>query len=229
MVEVAAEKNSTLVLPFPVEMLRYFEAVATGEPAAARPSAPATREPSVAAAREPVDGALPRVDRATPVRDRDRPERTVTRAPSALQCAHDGARRLRGRQLPGAGGLVGAARPRSTRSTWWTTVGRPDALLRAVAEHRPDAVLTDIRMPPTFTTEGIDAAKRIRAEHPGIGVVVLSQYVEEDYAFELLVRRRRRARLPAQGARRRRSTSWSVRCTRWLAAVPRSTRRSSRA
>jgi DNA-binding NarL/FixJ family response regulator len=66
------------------------------------------------------------------------------------------------------------------------TVGDPDALLRAVAEHRPDAVLTDIRMPPTFTTEGIDAAKRIRAAHPSTGVVVLSQYVEEDYAFDLL-------------------------------------------
>jgi len=66
------------------------------------------------------------------------------------------------------------------------TVGEPAALLRAVAEHRPDAVLTDIRMPPTFTTEGIDAAKRIRAENPAIGVVVLSQYVEEEYAFDLL-------------------------------------------
>ncbi len=65
-------------------------------------------------------------------------------------------------------------------------VEEPGALLDAVAEHRPDAVLTDIRMPPTFTTEGIDAAKRIRAEHPDTGVVVLSQYVEEDYAFELL-------------------------------------------
>ncbi|WP_432875247.1 response regulator transcription factor [Kribbella sp. CA-245084] len=66
------------------------------------------------------------------------------------------------------------------------TVVDPVGLLRAVAEHRPDAVLTDIRMPPTFTTEGIDAAKRIRAEHPSTGVVVLSQYVEEDYAFDLL-------------------------------------------
>ena len=47
-------------------------------------------------------------------------------------------------------------------------------------------MLTDIRMPPTHTTEGIDAAKQIRADHPDIGVVVLSQYVEEDYAFELL-------------------------------------------
>jgi DNA-binding NarL/FixJ family response regulator/DNA-binding XRE family transcriptional regulator len=62
----------------------------------------------------------------------------------------------------------------------------PDALLHAVATHRPDAVLTDIRMPPTFTTEGIDAARRIRARYPTVGVVVLSQYVEPDYAFELL-------------------------------------------
>ena len=61
-----------------------------------------------------------------------------------------------------------------------------DALLAAVATHRPDAVLTDIRMPPSFTTEGIDAAKRIRADYPETGVVVLSQFVEEDYAFELL-------------------------------------------
>jgi DNA-binding NarL/FixJ family response regulator len=66
------------------------------------------------------------------------------------------------------------------------TAADPDALMHAVAAHRPDAVLTDIRMPPTFTTEGIDAAKRIRASFPGTGVVVLSQYVEEDYAMELL-------------------------------------------
>jgi DNA-binding NarL/FixJ family response regulator len=66
------------------------------------------------------------------------------------------------------------------------TVTDPASLLRAVAEHRPDAVLTDIRMPPSYTTEGIDAAKRIRAEYPQTGVVVLSQYVEEEYAFELL-------------------------------------------
>jgi DNA-binding NarL/FixJ family response regulator len=66
------------------------------------------------------------------------------------------------------------------------TVTDPASLLRAVAEHRPDAVLTDIRMPPSYTTEGIDAAKRIRADYPQTGVVVLSQYVEEEYAFELL-------------------------------------------
>ena len=64
--------------------------------------------------------------------------------------------------------------------------GDLDSLIRLVAEHSPDVVLTDIRMPPTNTNEGIEAAKRIRSEHPGVGVVVLSQYVEEDYVFELL-------------------------------------------
>jgi DNA-binding NarL/FixJ family response regulator len=66
------------------------------------------------------------------------------------------------------------------------TVTDPASLLKAVADHQPEAVLTDIRMPPSYTTEGIEAAKRIRAEHPRTGVVVLSQYVEEEYAFELL-------------------------------------------
>ncbi len=66
------------------------------------------------------------------------------------------------------------------------TVGEPTELLDVVAAELPDAVLTDIRMPPTFTTEGIEAARRIRATHPHIGVVVLSQYVEGDYPFELL-------------------------------------------
>ena len=66
------------------------------------------------------------------------------------------------------------------------SVPDPHSLLKSVAEHQPDAVLTDIRMPPTHTTEGIDAAKQIRVDHPSIGVVVLSQYVEEEYAFELL-------------------------------------------
>src|SRR6266550_1819400 len=66
------------------------------------------------------------------------------------------------------------------------SVGDLPDLLAAVEAHVPAAVLTDIRMPPTNTTEGIEAARRIRAEHPDIGVVVLSQYAEEDYAYELL-------------------------------------------
>ena len=61
----------------------------------------------------------------------------------------------------------------------------PQALMIAVEELAPDAVLTDIRMPPTHSTEGIDAAKQIRARHPGTGVVVLSQYVEPQYAADL--------------------------------------------
>ena len=61
-----------------------------------------------------------------------------------------------------------------------------DSLLASVREHRPDAVLTDIRMPPTNTTEGIQAARQIRSDHPTIGVVVLSQFAEEEYAYELL-------------------------------------------
>lgn len=61
-----------------------------------------------------------------------------------------------------------------------------DELLAAVEVQTPDAVLTDIRMPPTGTNEGIDAAKRIRADHPEIGVVVLSQFAEEEYAYDLL-------------------------------------------
>jgi DNA-binding NarL/FixJ family response regulator len=66
------------------------------------------------------------------------------------------------------------------------TASALDELLSAVEDLNPDAVLTDIRMPPTNTTEGIDAAKRIRGSHPEIGVVVLSQYAEEEYAYELL-------------------------------------------
>ncbi|HYF12048.1 MAG TPA: response regulator transcription factor [Actinomycetota bacterium] len=66
------------------------------------------------------------------------------------------------------------------------TASSLDELLAAVDRHEPDAVLTDIRMPPSGTDEGIRGAKRIRAEHPSIGVVVLSQYAEEEYAYELL-------------------------------------------
>jgi DNA-binding NarL/FixJ family response regulator len=65
-------------------------------------------------------------------------------------------------------------------------VESPDALIAAVGDLKPDAVLTDIQMPPSYSNEGIIAAKRIRSEYPGTGVVVLSQYVEADYAYELL-------------------------------------------
>jgi DNA-binding NarL/FixJ family response regulator len=63
-----------------------------------------------------------------------------------------------------------------------------DELLRLVALRRPDAVIVDIKMPPTHTDEGLVAADAIRASHPEIGVVVLSQYLATDYALRLLER-----------------------------------------
>ena len=60
-----------------------------------------------------------------------------------------------------------------------------EALLGAVTRLEPDAVITDIRMPPTSQMEGIEAAHVIRRDHPTVGVVVLSQYVNAMYAFEL--------------------------------------------
>jgi DNA-binding NarL/FixJ family response regulator len=65
-------------------------------------------------------------------------------------------------------------------------VGAPDELLEAVDRLLPHAVLTDIRMPPDHDMEGIQAAHQIRARHPQIGVVVLSQHADEAYAFQLL-------------------------------------------
>jgi DNA-binding NarL/FixJ family response regulator len=65
-------------------------------------------------------------------------------------------------------------------------VGDAEELLAAVRRLAPQAVVTDIRMPPGHHMEGILAAHAIRAEHPGTGVVVLSQHTDESYAFELL-------------------------------------------
>jgi DNA-binding NarL/FixJ family response regulator len=64
--------------------------------------------------------------------------------------------------------------------------GDGEDLLRKVGAHKPDIAIVDVRMPPTHTDEGLRAAHRIRAEHPGTAVLVLSQYVDEAYAFELL-------------------------------------------
>ena len=61
-----------------------------------------------------------------------------------------------------------------------------EELLEQVREHRPDVVITDIRMPPTHTDEGVRAAAVIRADLPHTGVLVLSQYVNESYALQLL-------------------------------------------
>jgi DNA-binding NarL/FixJ family response regulator len=61
-----------------------------------------------------------------------------------------------------------------------------DTLLAAVDEQRPDVVVTDMRMPPSGDEEGIRVANRLRQDHPGIGVVVLTQYAEPRYGLELL-------------------------------------------
>ena len=61
-----------------------------------------------------------------------------------------------------------------------------DALLRHVRLAHPDAVIVDIRMPPTHTDEGLAVARTIRSDHPDIGVLVLSQYIEPSYALRLL-------------------------------------------
>ncbi len=63
------------------------------------------------------------------------------------------------------------------------------ALLTAVAEHQPDVAVVDIRMPPTYTDEGVRAAIELRHDHPGVGVLVFSQYIETRYATELLASR----------------------------------------
>jgi DNA-binding NarL/FixJ family response regulator len=64
--------------------------------------------------------------------------------------------------------------------------GDAEDLLRKVGAHKPDVAVVDVRMPPTHTDEGLRAAHAIRREYPNTGVLVLSQYVEEAYALELL-------------------------------------------
>ncbi|MEZ0491289.1 response regulator [Kineococcus sp. TBRC 1896] len=66
------------------------------------------------------------------------------------------------------------------------TAADADALLAAVDEHRPDVAIVDVRMPPTHTDEGIRAAVRARSTHPDLAVLVLSAYVEQAFATDLL-------------------------------------------
>ena len=65
-------------------------------------------------------------------------------------------------------------------------VGDASALLAAVSHHQPDLAIVDVRMPPTFTDEGVRAASLIRDQDPDVALVVLSQYVEERYASDLI-------------------------------------------
>lgn len=65
-------------------------------------------------------------------------------------------------------------------------VGDSEALMAAVVHHRPDAVVADVRMPPTWTSEGIDAGLRIRAEHPRTAVIILSHVIDPDLVMPLV-------------------------------------------
>jgi DNA-binding NarL/FixJ family response regulator len=65
-------------------------------------------------------------------------------------------------------------------------VGQADALLAEVARHAPDVAVIDIRMPPSFSNEGLVAAQEVRRRHPATATLVLSQYVEVDYALKLI-------------------------------------------
>jgi DNA-binding NarL/FixJ family response regulator len=71
-------------------------------------------------------------------------------------------------------------------------VGDAEALLDAVGDDPPDAVVVDIRMPPTYSSEGLDAAQAIRAAHPAVGVLVLSQHIDTAYAMRLIHERSER-------------------------------------
>jgi DNA-binding NarL/FixJ family response regulator len=75
------------------------------------------------------------------------------------------------------------------RERWVDVVAQAEdapGLLRIVAGHKPDVAIVDVRLPPTFTDDGVRAAIEARAKHPGLGVLILSQYVEPVYTQELL-------------------------------------------
>jgi DNA-binding NarL/FixJ family response regulator len=102
----------------------------------------------------------------------------------------------------------------------------PDELLRAVEEHRPDVAIVDIRMPPTYTDEGLRAAQAIRTRDPRIGILILSQHVETGTATRLLTAHPEGSDTCSKIGS---ATSRSSR-TRWSGsppAAPSSTRRSS--
>ena len=107
--------------------------------------------------------------------------------------------------------------------------GDAEDLLRKVGAHKPDVAIVDVRMPPTHTDEGLRAAAEIRERYPRRGVLVLSQYIEEGYALELLVRRAPRASATCSRTASPTSTASSTPCGAWARAAARSTPRSSRA
>lgn len=108
-------------------------------------------------------------------------------------------------------------------------VGDAEALIKTVSDlagqgELPDVVVADVRMPPTHTDEGVRAAVRLRKDYPGIGVLVLSQYVEEQYATELLAGSSRGVGYLLKDRVAEVRSSWT-RWSGWLRAVRRWTRR----
>ena len=92
--------------------------------------------------------------------------------------------RARGRLRPAAGGVGAAAQGSGLRGG--RLCGGRASLLSAVAEHRPDVAVVDVRMPPTMTDDGLRAAVAARAAQPDLGVLMLSAYIEMSYADALL-------------------------------------------
>jgi DNA-binding NarL/FixJ family response regulator len=97
----------------------------------------------------------------------------------------------------------------------------PDELLEAVDAHRPDVAVVDVRMPPTQTDEGIQAAHAIRRRHPGIAVVLLSQHAEVGVATQLLAEAPERLGYLLKD-RVTDAADFVGRCDAWRAAEPRS-------
>ncbi len=106
----------------------------------------------------------------------------------------------------------------------------PDArdLVAVVDEAAPELCILDVRLPPTFTDEGIRAALALRGAHPALPVLVLSQYVEERYASDLITGQGAAARVPPEGPGRRRRATSSPRSSGSAQVPPSSTRRSWR-
>ena len=100
----------------------------------------------------------------------------------------------------------------------------PD-LIRKVGAHRPDLVVADIRMPPRNADDGLQAALRIRAEHPEVAVLLLSQHVQRSYADRTGRAGHGRGRLPAEAARRQLRRPSAPTSTGWQAAAASSTPR----
>ncbi|WP_452094404.1 response regulator [Dactylosporangium darangshiense] len=100
------------------------------------------------------------------------------------------------------------------------SVGDADQLLRRVAEVRPDAVIVDIRMPPTFTDEGLRAALRLRREEPGLAVLLLSQYIETRDVVRSWSRARPASATCSRTASPTSTGSWPTCGGSWPAARP---------